>query len=130
MKSTPSSRDSIIVLTALPPPPPTPITLILGWFAGSSSNSRSAILNLLQVPPIIKRRPPGSNFLRLFFHERRERPRGLRPSESVDLKLTHELEVDRLELWILVEERRGARVHHLRQDGRDLRREERALSGG
>src|SRR4051794_11193296 len=43
MKSTPSRRDSIIVLMALPPPPPTPMTLILARFVGSSSNSRSAI---------------------------------------------------------------------------------------
>src|SRR5438270_943434 len=49
MKSTPSRRDSIMVLIALPPPPPTPITLILARFVGSSSNSRSAIDHLTRM---------------------------------------------------------------------------------
>src|SRR5437868_7441274 len=70
MKSTPSRRDSIIVLIALPPPPPTPITLILARLSCSSSNSRSAIDHLptrLVVAPFSVAEGRGQIFCRDFF---------------------------------------------------------------
>src|SRR5690349_20164819 len=45
--STPSSRDSIMLLTALPPAPPTPKTVILGF-----SSARSGTVRLMVIADV------------------------------------------------------------------------------
>src|SRR5579862_4361206 len=55
MKSTPTSPDTIMLLTALPPAPPTPQTMIRGF----SSRSSGAFKLIVILGLLTLRRPPA-----------------------------------------------------------------------